>query len=346
MSNPIILWATLAAALLSPLAMSATLVVANKSEASVSLHSLPDGQEVARLPTGEAPHEVAVSPDGRLAVVTNYGTRAAAGGTLTVVDIVNAAVVRTITLAKASRPHGIEWLDERTVVVTAEGIRSLLLVNVPSGETQATIIIDQDVAHMVASSGALGRAFVANIGSGTATAVDLRSRKRLSNLAAGEGSEGIALARQERELWLTNRAAGTVSVFATDTLEKLADIILPGFPIRAETDEARGLVYVTQPREDAMSAIDIATRRVSRRIVFDIAPDPERKTLFGDMLPGSSIPVGVLLSGDGETLFVAHSSAHLVSVWEAATLRRIGTITTGLEPDGMAWSPLDVARSD
>lgn len=337
-------WATLAAALLSPLAMSATLIVANKSEASVSLHSLPGGKEVARLATGDGPHEVAVSPNGKLAVVTDYGTREKAGDTLTVIDIEAAVVVRTITLARASRPHGIEWLDESRVVVTAEGSRSLLLVNVGSGQTEATIAIDQDVGHMVAASAALGQAFVANIGSGTATAVDLGARKRLSHLPAGEGSEGISLAREEKELWITNREADTITIFATGSLEKLAELVLPGFPIRAETDDPRGLVYITQPREDALSAIDINTRQVSRRIDFNIEPDPVRKTLFGDRLPGSSIPIGVLLSGDGETLFVAHSSAHLVSVWEAANLKSMGTIPTGLEPDGMAWSPLDVIR--
>jgi DNA-binding beta-propeller fold protein YncE len=72
---------------LSPLAVSATLLVVNKSGASVSLHDLPDGRELLRLSTGEAPHEVAVSPDGTTAVVTNYGTRKSAGRSSTVADI-------------------------------------------------------------------------------------------------------------------------------------------------------------------------------------------------------------------------------------------------------------------
>ena len=75
----IILILAVAALVLSPTSHSATLLVANKSEASVSLHRLPDGKELARLPTGEGPHEVAVSPDGRFAVVTDYGTREIAG---------------------------------------------------------------------------------------------------------------------------------------------------------------------------------------------------------------------------------------------------------------------------
>ena len=53
----------------------ATLLVGNKSEASVSLIDLASGGEVARAETRPGPHEIAVSGDGRLAVVTNYGDR-------------------------------------------------------------------------------------------------------------------------------------------------------------------------------------------------------------------------------------------------------------------------------
>lgn len=341
----IILSLAVAALVLSPTSLSATLLVANKSEASVSLHRLPDGKELARLPTGEGPHEVAVSPDGRFAVVTDYGTREIAGGTLTVVDVPKARVIRTINLAPGSRPHGIEWLDDDTVAVTAEGIRSLLLVNVESGEVETKIAIDQDVAHMLALSQDTGRAFVANIGSGTATAVDLKAGAHLENLEAGAGSEGIAVARDGTELWVTNRGDDSVTIFSTESLEKLADIPMPGFPIRARADDARGVIYVTQPKVNALSVINVDQRELQQRIDFDIGPDTERKTLFSDVMPDSSIPIGVLLSGDGKTLYVAHTNAHLVSVWDAQTLEFRGTIATGLEPDGMAWSPLDVVSN-
>ena len=41
------------------------LLVANKSDATVDLLDPTDGSKRATLPTGEAPHEIAVSPDGR-----------------------------------------------------------------------------------------------------------------------------------------------------------------------------------------------------------------------------------------------------------------------------------------
>ena len=325
-------------------AAAATLLVANKSEASVSLFDLPSAQLRATLPTGVGPHEVAVSPDGRRALVTDYGTREEPGNTITVIDVPGARVTGTVTLAEGARPHGVEWLDDGRAVVTAEGITSLLVVDVNALAVLQTIAIDQPVGHMLAVSAKLGRAFVANIGSGTVSVVDLAGGQKVKDLVAGEGSEGIALAGNGRQVWVTNRAAGTVSVFDGGELEKLADIPLPGFPIRAEADERRGRVYVSLPEADALAVLDIHTRQEQTRLQFDIPPDRSRRTLFGDMLPDSSIPIGVLLAGDGDELFVAHSNAHVVTVYDAQSLERRTAIATGLEPDGMGWSPLDAAQ--
>jgi YVTN family beta-propeller protein len=84
--------------LMASSSLAGTLVVLNKSEASASLIDDATGKVIALVPTGNAPHEVAVSPDGRLAVGTNYGTREAPGSSLTVIDISSARAVKTIDL--------------------------------------------------------------------------------------------------------------------------------------------------------------------------------------------------------------------------------------------------------
>ena len=98
-----------AASLLVPAhAFAGTLVVANKAEATVSLIDHTSGDVVATLEAGFGPHEVGISPDGRLALVTNYGTRENPGNSLTLLDIPSASVLRTIDLGDYRRPHGVE----------------------------------------------------------------------------------------------------------------------------------------------------------------------------------------------------------------------------------------------
>ena len=91
--------------------LAGTLVVLNKAEASASLIDCATGREIARLPTGKGPHEVAISPDGKTAVVGDYGQREP-GSTLTVIDLPGRRVVKTIDLGDHHRPHGIEFLPD------------------------------------------------------------------------------------------------------------------------------------------------------------------------------------------------------------------------------------------
>ena len=134
-------------------AASGTLVVLNKAEATASLIDLASGAVAVTLPTGEGPHEAATSPDGRLVLAANYGTSQAPGSTLTVIDVPGARVVKTIALGKYRRPHGVQWLaDGRHALVTCEGSKALVIVDVEAGTVAGAIDTGQEVSHMVAAT--------------------------------------------------------------------------------------------------------------------------------------------------------------------------------------------------
>ena len=80
-----------------------TLVVVNKGDATATLIDLGNGKTLATLPTGNGPHEVAVSRDGRGAVVSNYGANSS-GSTLTLIDVAALDVASTIPLGRYRRP--------------------------------------------------------------------------------------------------------------------------------------------------------------------------------------------------------------------------------------------------
>lgn len=321
-----------------------TLLVVNKSAASVSLLNEDDYEVVATVAVGQGPHEVALSPSGRLAMVSNYGSRGKAGSSLSLIDVGQAQVIRTIQLPEQSRPHGVEWLDEERVAVSAEGIDSVLIVNSGTGDVTAQIAVDQSVAHMVTVAPDSQRAFTANMGSGTVSVVDLAAREKLADLAAGEGSEGIAVVGGT-ELWVSNREDGSVRIFDLATLETLHTLSLGGFPIRAEADDVRGRVYVSQAVDDALAVIDVASRALLGRV--DFSAEPVFRKTDGSMLGGlsdGSIPVGIQLSGNGQRIYVAHTQADAISVIDADTLEILRVVRAGDEPDGMGWSAVAVER--
>ena len=142
----------LAFALLAAMpALAGELLVGNKSADTVWRLSLEDGARHAEIATGAAPHEIAVAPDGRTAVVTNYGHQAP-GNSLTVIGR-DAAQVRTFDLGTHARPHGVRYMpDGRRLLVTTEGSGSLLMLDAATGAIERAIDIGDGVGHMVALS--------------------------------------------------------------------------------------------------------------------------------------------------------------------------------------------------
>lgn len=320
---------------------AATLVVANKSEATVSLVDLGGGRVVATLPTGEAPHEVAVSPDGRTALVTNYGNRGAPGSTLTVIDVAAATVVRTIDLTPYSRPHGVAWLaDGRRALVTVEANRALLVVDVPKGAVETAVETRADVSHMVAVTPDGTRAFVANIGSGSITAIDLGARIRLRDVPTGPGAEGVCVTPDGGQVWVTNRAGDSVSVVDAGSLQVVRTLEAAAFPIRAVATPDGAHVLVTCAESSDIAVFSAARKAPVRRVPLPAGTSNGHGRLFGDRFGSSSVPIGIVVSGDGRRAYVAHSNADVISVVDLARWEKVDELHAGKEPDGMAWTPV------
>lgn len=333
----------LAALVLATSAHGATLAVANKAEATVSLIDLDSGDVVATLPTGEGPHEIGISPDGRLALVTNYGTRERGGNSLTLIDIPEASVLKTIDLGDYARPHGVQWLDDHSAAVTAEDNKALIVVDVARDKVTQSISTGQDISHMLALDPDRGRAYTANIGSGSITVLNLGKGSRERNIATGEGAEGIAVSATGDHIWVTNRAADTITILDADTLEEAGEVVSEGFPIRA-TATPRGQVLVTRARAGDLAVYDAATFDELRVVDFDLESMDVEERLFGDRFGDSSVPIGVIVDGTGERAWVAHANADVITEIDLATGEILRMLRAGREPDGMGFSPLDVAR--
>ncbi|HEV8330495.1 MAG TPA: cytochrome D1 domain-containing protein [Steroidobacteraceae bacterium] len=243
-----------------------TLLVLNKADNTVSLLDLATKKSVATIPTGEGPHEVAVSPNGKIAVVCNYGSSPTPGNTLTVIDVAARKSLRTIDLGKYNRPHGIAWLRGNEVAVTTEGGKMLLTVDIEAGKVTAAIDTDQFGSHMVALAPAHDRAFVANIDSGSVSVIDLKQQRRIANITTGEGTEGIAISPDQREVWAGNRDGDTISIIDVASLKVVATLPSKSFPIRVKFTGDGKHVLVSNAQSGAVAVWDAATRREIRRI--------------------------------------------------------------------------------
>jgi YVTN family beta-propeller protein len=324
-----------------------TLLVLNKSDDTVSLVDLQTKQIRATLPTGDGPHEVAVSPDGKTAVVSNYGSQQA-GNTLTVIDVPGKKVARTIDLGSYSRPHGVAWMQGNDVAVTVEASKALLVVSASEGKVKHAIATEQVGSHMVAISPKHRRAFTANIGSGTTTVVDLSSNKRITDVATGKGAEGIAVAPDGSEVWVTNRASNTVSVVDPATL-KITATLEPGeIPIRVKFTPDGTRALISNARSGDVAVVDTVTKKLVGRVPMQ---EPGAKQAHNETRPLVSqfgdgpVPVGILMPESLSLAFVANTNADTVTVIDLDTLKIVDRLKAGREPDGLGYSTLTLPAS-
>jgi YVTN family beta-propeller protein len=313
------------------------LVIVNKSDDTVSILDAKTGASRATVRVGRGPHEVEVLADRKTAAVSDYGKAGEPGRTVTLVDLDRGAATGTIDLGEGTKPHGLDVLADGRLLVTAEGTKELLVVDLMARKVVTRIPIDRQVSHMVVGSPDGSRAFVASIGSGTVSAADLASAKVAKDLATGAGAEGIDRTPDGREVWVTNRGADTVSVVDAKTLELRATIPAPKFPIRVKLtpDGKRALVSCAQSGDVAV--FDVASRKEVKRIRLDREAVPGiQKRSFADQFGRSPAPVGLLIAPDGNRAWVASTNADVVSVIDLEKLEVVGRLTAGNEPDGLS----------
>jgi DNA-binding beta-propeller fold protein YncE len=303
--------------------LEGTLIVVNKAENSATILDVASGRTLATVPTGEGPHEVALSPDGATAVITDYGGRTA-GRSLTVVHVPTLSVVLTIDLGGYERPHGIAFLpDSSRVIVTSESTGSVIIVDLSSGRVTGVLPTSQAGSHMLALPGRAARVWTSNIRDGTISEIDIDSGTTSRIIPVAEQPEAIGVTPDGTEVWVGSNAAGTVSVVST--ADGSVAPALDGFrwPYRVAFSPDGTQVLIPDLRGEELRIVDRATLAELHRI---------------DLSGGA--PQGVIVTPDGRTAFQSLSSRDEVLAIDLESGEIRGALPTGQGPDGLAFTPL------
>lgn len=305
-----------------------SLVITNKNESTASIITLADGKTVATLPTGDSPHEVAVSHDGKWAVATDYGAAGPGGTTLTLIDIAKRRVDRTIPFGNHVRPHGAAFLpDNRTLVVTAERGGALVLVDVVNGTIVKEIATGQMVGHMVALSPDSKTAYVANISPGTLSIIDLSGAKPPVTVKVGTQTEAIGASPDGKMVWLGSNNTGKVYVVDVASQKVVDSVQTSGFPYRIGFTPNSRQAIITNPMSNEIWFINAATRAKEAKIDV-VAPGG-----------GNAAPFGLIISPKGERAWVTMNEAGQVAEIDLSSATITRWMATGQGPDGIGYVP-------
>jgi DNA-binding beta-propeller fold protein YncE len=301
--------------------LSGTLIVTNKTPSTATIIDVASGQALATLPTGNNPHEVALSSNGRTAVVTDYGTGNAP--TLTVIDVPGKRVARTISLGQYTAPHGIVYLPgDSLVVVTSERTNNIVIVAVASGEIRKAISTQHRGSHMVGVTRDGRRAWTGDIGDNTVSELDLVAGTYVRSIAVPNQPEAINVTPDGREVWVGSNQTGKVSV--VDAITGAVTTAAEGvsWPYRVIFTPDVATVVIPDLRNHEVRFLERASRRELSRL----------------SLPGAG-PQGVTLTPDGRYLLESLSTQARVVVIDMRTRAIVGYIPAGETPDGIAYTP-------
>lgn len=298
--------------------LTGTLVVTNKTPSTATIVDLGSGRTLATLPTGTNPHEVVLSSDGALAVVTDYGGERR---TLTVIDVPALKVARTIDLGEHRAPHGIAFLPgARTVVVTCEQTREIVVVDVVEGAVKRAISTEAGGSHMVGVTEDGTRAYTGNMRDHTVSVLDLTTQKFLASYAVPPVPEAINVTPDGKEVWVGSNQTGQVSVLdpTSGNVTKAAEGLK--WPYRMLFTPDGRQVIVPDPTLNEVRFIDRAARREIGKI----------------MLPGA--PQGVTITPDGRHVFQSLSAETRVAIIDPEKRAVVGHLEVGSTPDGVAYT--------
>ena len=330
--------AALLAALALPLAAQRPgdrLLVCNKSADTVSVFDVVSRAEVATLPTGAAPHEVAISPDGCTAVVTNYG-RQRAGRTLTVVDVRAGEVRSTVALAPdpapAPRPHGVAFAAKDLVWVTAEGTRQLLQVDLRRGAVVRARPTGDHALHLLACTG--GELAATSPTTGVVAFVGAEPDRPV-HAAVPAGAEGVAVHPRTGAAWVADRLADTVSIVSPVTGEVTRRLDTGRAPRRVAFTPGGRRALVTCVTSGELMVFDARTGALLGEV-----------SIHGDRSEQSSLPLDVACGADGRRAYVTCARGEFVAVVDLQKVEVVDRIDTRPGPDGVAYARPSTAKDE
>jgi YVTN family beta-propeller protein len=160
------------------------LLVLHKGENAMAIIDPETGAVAGRAPTGQDPHELAVSEDGTLAFATNY-SGGPGGNSLSVIDIAARKEIHHVDLTPLSRPHGL-WVAGGKAYFTVEGNLAIGRYDPKANKVDWILGTGQDRTHMIVVSRDEKTIFTSNVSAGTISIIE-----RSQGGPGGPGGPGV-----------------------------------------------------------------------------------------------------------------------------------------------------------
>ena len=307
--------------------LSGTVVAVNQESDSITLIDLKKMEAYRHVKVVAAPHEAAVSPDGRSVLVTNYNRQnVGPQKVLSLIALPSGDTIKTIDLGEYRAPHDVRWVDDSHVVVTAEASQALLLVNTTTGAIERVFKTENAVSHMLALTTDRSRIYCSNMRNGSVSAFDFKTGQKIKDVNTGKECEGVGVTPDGRWVWAGNRAEDTISIIDTKSLEVVKRIQSPGFPYRVQFTPDGKLALIPHANASSLVVADVAKQEIVKSIPLGMTKIDKPST------------AGVFPHPDNRHAFVTVRNDNSMLVLDLVSGETLGRVEVQSSPDGVTYS--------
>jgi DNA-binding beta-propeller fold protein YncE len=273
----------------------------------------PASQKVlGRVPTVKDPHEVTVTPDGKLAFVASPSQGIA------VIDVPAMKELRRLDIEAGSAPHDVLFAGGK-LYFTAEGHKVIGRYDPGTNKMDWHFGIGQDGSHMLVMSRNMDALFTPNRGSNTVSMIEGLlagpPKWRVTAIPVpGKTPEGIDLSPDGRELWTATRGDGGVAVIDVASKKVSHSFNLGMKDANRLKFTPDGKVLILDGGTGTLVVLDAASRKEVKRI---------------RVAPGDSGDGGIYVMPDGSRAYLGLREDHSVVVVDLKTLEVASRIAMG-----------------
>ena len=250
------------------------LAIGNIAAGTVSLVSLEQETELARVTGLFDPHNLTFSPDGALLYVATLGAKH-----VSVIDVASARVIDEIPVGRApalaaTEDIGAEFQGIINITPTPDG-RLGFAAHGEAGELAVIDLRTRELKKSVALGELPWRAYgtadgrfmlVPNNGERTLSVISTAALEVVATLPAAEDVTGINTGWFETTAFALSRAGRKAVVYDLEAMSRVGEIALPGTPETGVTTPDGAKLYVALSDTDQVAVIDIRARELIKTI--------------------------------------------------------------------------------
>jgi YVTN family beta-propeller protein len=304
---------------------SGTLLVANQKDRTLSLINTGTTSQIAVPEERVTGHEVAASPDGRIAYVPIYGNAGVGhagtdGQEMLVIDVPSHKVIGTVDFGHPVRPHKPVYDAKRNVLyVTTELDNTVTAIDPRTLKVLYTIPTGAIESHMLAISHDDKLGYTANVSPGSVSVLDLSTHKNVSVIPVTTHVQRISISNDDKLVFTSDSSSPRLAVIdATERKVKTwIDLPAKGYG-SASTPDGRSLVLAL-PGAAKVAIINLADFTIAKTI--DVPKSPQE----------------VLIRPDGKVAYVSCNSSHQVAAIDLSNWT-VTLLEAGEGADGLAWA--------